>query len=242
MSYARRPGLPRRREVAAVTRTVLGAVWLALATAAVAHAQPPPGGEFGPPPPAPTPAQAPAPAREVEPDPPASVSIALGIALGVATQEQLDDTLASLGYERSESVVGGDGTVLFAVTPWLWLGGRALLRARDWGREGHPSVSAMGIGLLAAAEARLTLGRSLGLAFEAGGGGGIASVRMNDSTDSPFAPAAYGGLRLLARLGVGAHFFGRFGYVYFEATDLGGTRLDVNLSGVTFGFGLEVRR
>ena len=211
-----------------------------------AQAPPPVGDEFGAPPPPATaqyPAASQAPA-EPEPDPEADagISFALAFAIGVATQERFDRVLTSLGYEESGVVYGGDAAVLLPLAPWLWLGGRAVLRSRNWAGSDGRAAHAFGVGLLATIEARVAAGRVLGFAFGGGAGGGPVSMRLGEGVDSPLAPAASAYVRITTRVGEGAHLFGRFEFAFFEAANLNDTTLDVNLNGVTFGFGMEVRR
>lgn len=229
--------------------------WLALVAvaslathASFAHAQPPPvGDEFGAPPPASAPPGAAQGAQETAPDAPdpeadPDVSFALAFAIGIATQEQFDRVLGALGYEESGAVFGGDAAVLLPLASWLWLGGRAVLRSRNWARSGDAPAHAFGVGLLVTLEARAAVGNVLGFAFGAGAGGGPLSMRLGEAVESPLAPAASGYVRITTRVGEGAHLFGRFEYAFFEAANLRDTQLDVNLNGVTFGFGMEVRR
>ena len=222
---------------------------LALATpASIAEAQPPPpvGDEFGAPPPASTPAvpaAQDAPSDEPDPEADPGISFALAFVIGVATQERFDRVLAALGYEESGAVFGGDAAVMLPLAPWLWLGGRAVLRSRNWARSGgEQAAHAFGAGLLLTIEARAAAGDVLGFSFGAGAGGGPISMRIGEGVESPLAPAASAYVRITTRVGEGAHLFGRFEYAFFEAANLRDTDLDVSLNGVTFGFGMEVRR
>lgn len=168
-------------------------------------------------------------------------AIDLGVSAGFTTDESLDDLLAGLGYDGSTGVLGGDLTAVFGLTDWLFAGGRALVRGRDWPRAGEAPATATGVGVLAVVEARLAVRPSVDFVLSAGAGGGGIGLRLNDGNDAGAAPAGWLGLALVSAVDEHAGVFARFGYEYFEAVDLGGRGYDLNLSGGTLALGVEVR-
>jgi len=244
----------RRRGVRAggameMTAQRLAALIAVLFVAGSALAQAP-GDEFGE---TPAPAAEPTPQRaegepaaepdaDPDPDPDPSVALQLALSLGPTTEEQLDEVMASLGYDRSASVFGGDLTVLLPLARWLWVGARAQLRARGWTRDDGEGAFAFGLALLAEAEARLAVSPSLQFGLYVGGGGGLISMRLNEAVDTPAAPAFVAGGRVVVRIAKGASVFGRLEYDYFLAPDFNDSGFDLSLSGMAFAVGVEVRR
>lgn len=166
-------------------------------------------------------------------------AVIMALGFGAPSDQQLDDVLASLGYDGTFVVHGGDVAAAARVGDWLWLGGRGQLRGRDWGNAYGPSAAAVGLAALATADARLTLGASAEMGLAVGVGGGGVSLRVGDATEVRAAPAAFAGLTLASKLGAGAWIFGRFSYEYFQVG--GFDELTVSLSGAALAFGVEVR-
>lgn len=231
MPDARRRGV-RAGGAMEMTAQRLAALIAVLFVAGSALAQAP-GDEFG---------EMPVREADLDPDLDPSLALQLALSLGPTTEEQLDEVMASLGYDRSASVFGGDLTVLLPLARWLWVGARAQLRARGWTRDDGEGAFAFGLALLAEAEARLAVSPSLQFGLYAAGGGGLISMRLNEAVDTPAAPAFVAGGRVVVRIAKGASVFGRLEYDYFLAPDFNDSGFDLSLSGMAFAVGVEVRR
>jgi len=215
-----------------------------------AQAQPPQGppGQYpgGQPPAGPYPPQAP-PAQPAEPPPPSLLetsthAIDLAATFGFTTEESFDEALRAHGYSDTAGVFGGDVTSVWRLASVFWLGGRLGYRYRFWEQPGTPDVHASAFSAWLMAELRLPVGRVWEMGLTAGVGGGTVGVQMQDATEFHLAPAAVVGILMGFKIAGPVRVYTRFCYEYLEAANVNDWGHDVNLSGGSFAFGLEIRR
>jgi hypothetical protein len=219
----------------------LAGLWLA---AAPAIAQPPPAPWQPAPQPLPgvlRPGPAPAPAPPPRPDPIASTVIQAVMIFGGPAKTEFDRTLDSHGYGASESLWGGDGTVLARVSSWLHLGGRAGVRYRRWKRFGDGDLGATGADLLVLASARWQLGRIVGLGLDAGIGVGHVTVVLREQASAGVSPRFVAGGAMSYRITMRLHALVRVGYEWFRWSDANRFGDDLDLGGLALALGVELR-
>ena len=161
--------------------------------------------------------------------------------LGAPVDTNLDAVMTTLGYGESPRIWGADVGVGARTLAWLWLGARTGFRQRAWvGDESHVA-GAIGFDLLAIAEARFAVNRSLEFGAIAGLGLGHAMLEINDVLDTGIAPR----VQIGASLGFGIvepfRGFARVTYDYFRWSNINSFGHDLDLGGVSFAFGLELR-
>ena len=162
--------------------------------------------------------------------------------VGGSPEQKIDDVLDTLGYERSQLVLGGDVTLLASATEWLWIGGRLGIRYRDWAGTHAEDASAFGPDLLGIAEARLGVNDELFMSFSTGGGLGVVAFRLGGSSLTRLAPRFHLAGVVGYEIEEWAIGIVRLAYDFFTASNFNEYGHDLPLGGVHLAAGLELRQ
>lgn len=224
---------------------LIALVALVVAPAVTAAAQP-----FPAPPAAPPPSPAsgfaasvPPPAEEQPPtcDPTIAVFQA-AVVFGGPARTRWDRALEGHGHLPSERLWGGDVTAMVRVAHWLYLGGRAGVRQREWPIEGDGDASATGGDLLFVSSARLGLGRAVAVGLDLGAGFAHVSLGIRDWAHGGAAARFHAGLFGAYRVGTRVNGLIRLGWDAYRLANVNRYGHDVDLGGLGLWLGVEVRR
>lgn len=174
-------------------------------------------------------------------DPDLPVALSFFASLGVVMSSSYDDAIQSHAYGASSPTIAMDGSITYAVTRWLHVGGRLGARGRGWLRRDGDYAMAAGIDALVIAHGRIHLGPIVDLGIVLGGGLGMTSLSVHRSTLVGVAPRLHGGIQFGFRLARGFHIFLRGAWDYFPWNDLDRFGSDIDLGGPVIGLGIEVK-
>lgn len=174
-------------------------------------------------------------------DPELPVALSFFASLGVVMPSSYDDALQSHAYGRSSPTTAVDGSLTYAVTRWLHLGGRVGARGRGWIRRDGDFGMTSGIDALAIAHGRLHFGPVVDVGLVLGGGVGLSMLSIHRSTLYGVSPRLHASLQIGFRVARGFHLFLRGAWDYFPWNDLDRYGSDIDLGGPLVGLGIEVK-
>jgi len=174
-------------------------------------------------------------------DPDLPVSLSFFASIGVVMPSSYDLAIQSHAYGESSPTAAMDGSLTYALTRWLQVGGRIGARGRGWLRRDGDFAMSSGIDALAIVYGHVHLGPVIDLGLTLGGGIGIASLSVHSTTLVGVSPRLHAGLQFGFRLARGFHLFLRGVWDYFPWNDFDRFGSDIDLGGPMVGLGLEVK-
>lgn len=174
-------------------------------------------------------------------DPSLPVALSFCASAGAVMDSSYDHAVQSLAFGPPSPNLSFDGSLTYAVVPWLHLGGRVGVRGRGWLRRDGEYGMATGVDALAIAHLRFHVGSVVELGAALGGGLGLGGVTLRSSTVFGLAPRLHGAVQIGFRLARGFHVFLRGAWDYFPWNDIDAGGRDLDLGGPFVGLGIEVK-